>query len=259
MSRLLPIVFLLLFISCEQQYVDGGFTSREVNIKEAKSWFEASLEQSNSLAGNLNARKPLWEKAYPFDFGVKKALVIPLEYVQNLYPELKLSDEAQQEGNGKLLSNNDLNALLIYKDSTGKMQEEVLVVIPDKAYLEQSVARSKKYPFHGMILIHGWKGQFKSGFIFEKGVITRQVISSANARLRDYVPSCVVIDWYSCPGGIDAPSPQCTFLYTENRCSIVWDPNNGPSGGFGGYGAWAGGGSPGGGPGSGGGGCISNY
>lgn len=260
MRRLVLFLSFLLFLSCEQLPLESISFGKEITIREAKIWFESTSHENSHTDRNFNIKKVLWSEAYPFDFGFAKAIVVPLEYAQNRFAhlDLKKNNLAAPE----LTSINEWNALLIYKVDGGIMQEEVLTVIPDVAYLANSDWRVKKFPFEGMLLINDWQGKFKNGFVFENGTITRQVISSENARLNDFIPSCVYIDWFSCPGGVTAPSPQCTYLYTNTQCSMIWTPGGGGgggSGGFGGYGVWVngGGGGNGGGSGSGGGGGVS--
>jgi hypothetical protein len=122
MRLFVPFLFLLLFLGCEQPSFEGFSSPDESAIGEAKTWFEANLQQNNNLPNHTDSKKALWEKAYPFDFGFAKAVVVPLEYAQNRSAHLDLTQKNRK--NPKLLlSVNDLNALLIYKDATGKMQE----------------------------------------------------------------------------------------------------------------------------------------
>jgi uncharacterized membrane protein YgcG len=244
---LLPLLVLALIpFACQEDKLESIYNdtdvahSNESNITSAKSWFNNKILKNRSLRGNLkNPKSPKWENAYYYDFEFGKAVVVPLDYKQNIYPKYNKGDQKKEPPKHRL-GLNELNRLIIYKDTKGAYQEKIIKLVPDEDYLDKSNSRKKVVPYGGYLIVEDWDENFLEGYKYENGNSIANIVS-LNKNARPAYVVCETTDYYSCASGDGGQSWDCQYTHSETVCSD--DGNSGSGGGSssggGSYGGYA--------------------
>lgn len=159
-------------------------------------------------SGNFDAvrnldKSPRWDLAYVVKLTNLKAVIVPLGFDNTHFAQSSLA-------NSKLPINNVIK-LLIYKNSSGQFQAEVLSGLPDANFIFH-----QRGGFTGIALVQDWAGNFLQGYQYkangENYLLAPPPAQGTVNTTEAEVPVttvCNYIDWYSC-------TDQCTYLYTQD-------------------------------------------
>lgn len=178
---------------------DLAIESQSTLITAARSFFKTDIESTQAIT-NTSGREtfnrhqvnktPLWEHAYIKYTKIKgNAIVVPLKFEKPLNIKTSFS-------NGAIVSIEKQSNLWIYKDATGKYRAEVVIILPDKNYME-GITKA----FSGYILEEDWSGNRINTFRYRDGKeeqIKKPIITQTDNTASREVIECTVIDWYEC-------------------------------------------------------------
>lgn len=222
---LLVSVSLLSFLnSCQNLEIIEPENELEQMVSEAKYFFEKEVVINSSISNARNSdrartrknlRKELqWDKAHIKELSFATALIIPVEYDEELYIP---------KGNS-FLSINQLTYIIIYKGDNGKFNIETVTTVPDEQYLTSS---DVSQPFSGLVLVENWDGDFIKGFIYRAGTVEDIELieedgSSSSSRVngRGTLPYCIVTEYYWCTDVTVEGNTytSCMLEYTITTC-----------------------------------------
>lgn len=175
------------------------------------------------ILDNDNLKLPNWNKAQTYTFAFGEALIIPIIYKNPYYAKYLISNEKMKKEKKEpkyKLTNNELDYLLIRKDSKGVFQERVIRIIPDENYLIKSDGRKKVIAYDGLMIVNDWQGKIVDGYKYINGKVVSKLNASKQTRgVLDYI--CETIDWYSCASGDGGESWYCSYSYSETYCYDV--------------------------------------
>lgn len=121
----------------------------------------------------------------------------------------------------------------MYKDKKGKIQSEVMVVIPETEWL----VTGRTGAFSGSITVEDWSGEFLKGFKYQRGQVTAQFTTEKPKELKNgrvnvmQLMECGYTDWYTCV--CVGAYCNCEYNYTETHYCWV-DAGGGGEGAGGG-------------------------
>ena len=231
-NKILAYLFLAFWfiipISCQKNN-DLDLLGDSLSIESAQKWFNKTLKSSR-VSNENNPKAAIWSKAGYYNFSFGKAVVVPINYEQSVYPNYSInqkdSKNVKTEPKYKL-SNNNLDYLVIYKDKNNIFQERIYSFIPDADYLEISDGRKKKIPYSGLILINNWNNKFITGYKYVGGKVISIIKNTSRARTSDY--TCETTDWFSCGSGDGGSTWHCSYTHSDTYCYETgggWSPPN---------------------------------
>jgi hypothetical protein len=242
-SRVLAIslcIFLvgMLFTTCNKSKVAPGLSASDQKqlISSAKQFFETSVAgtshpATSSYGNSFNMvrdadKHAVWSRAYVLPLGSQNAVVVPINFPNNMSAKSSLLDSS------KRLPINCLFNLLIYKDAGTNYHAEVISGYPDKACVS-----NPKGPFTGILHVQNWNGDFLKGYKYTGSKIMAVELNNSQSGAKvapdlagpgvQTLTYCDVEDFYSCQGTDDDPYQYCEFLYEENLGCTTVDVTNG--------------------------------
>ncbi len=176
MAIIFLIVFVAVYTSCKKDESNKNFQRPIISnpdqemVDVAKKYFNEQIINSstNPIKGNVGVnsigknnynvlmnifKSALWSYAKVIKFGSGSGVVVPIYFSKPLFAKSALFGYTSQ------LDINNLYKLLVYKDSVGNFQTEVLNCIPDSSYLN-----SNSNIFTGTISVSDWNGNFSKRF-----------------------------------------------------------------------------------------------
>ncbi len=207
------VVFLLAGCLDDQPFKDQSLTADENIIEMARHFHEQEsidiiYRESNDARKFKSFRGALekvvrWESARKINLSVGVAVVVPLEFKQDMY--------VKQDENGPEIDIEYTTYLLIYKGVDQMMHSEMVTSIPDKSYIEAAGEAPK---FTGLIIVEDWQGNFLKGYkntANESDVLLPPTKTVSSGRVM-----CQDTYWYSCV--TVGESTMCSYDYTETSC-----------------------------------------
>lgn len=242
---LFTILLFLPYTGCRKEEAAKG--ADEQLLETAKQFFDTQIR---TVSGPSSPATPLqtltkavdWEKARIQTLSVGKVVTVPLDFKEQVV------GMASSGGHSKAFVNN-LTKLMIYEDTKGKMQAEVVVSIPD------STSRSSKSGiFSGIVIVSDWNMQTKRAYHYEEGharpiLLDKKpgiVTTDGTAKVAPFSTdmaaitiSCNVIYWNVYVNG------EYSYTYTQYLGCTITDTGGGsgdegfpPPGEGGGSGGW---------------------
>lgn len=222
----------MIIYSCKKDR--GSLTNQDSKeiIAEAKSYFENEiLSQSLRLPNDPNfrhnvAKRPIWYKATIMKISLGDAVVVPIQFDQNVFnkPENSIHQN----------SLNKTSYLLIYNDKKNKKHAEWVTLFPLQDRL------SKNDQFVGVVLVEEWDGGFKKAFSLNNlGKFEQMYLSSSMTKKISFnrQVTCINIPHYSfiTVGGISTATYRGseTFCYGNDNGNVGDEGGNGSTYGYG--------------------------
>lgn len=146
-------ILILLFVvhSCKKEE-----TIRPLKplIAESKTWFDTHIasrpdQPADHSLRHSAAKKPIWNKAYEKTISIGQAVIVPLEYSNEIAVLVG-------ENKDKALLK-DISYLMMYKNKQGIFQAELVTRIPDHHYWDEGKAAGKD--FYGIVMVEDWWGK----------------------------------------------------------------------------------------------------
>ena len=239
--------FLILFslinliVSCKKNSVPIQPQNQNTLISEAKNYFNKTLLPTTSFNQSSlrtqTAKTPQWDKASLLKFSIGQAVLVPLNYSKKLYLKSSLTN--------KLFEVSQLAQLLVYKDSSGTMQGEVITAFPDSNYLIHPSAK-----FTGILLVEDWSGNRLKQYKYDRygmAISYPAGFSGSTVAIDKISPATVIAVCYEIEGyNYSEADPDDVYSWSESAgcdfyaASDESTANGSPSGGD--YGSAAGGG-----------------
>nr|WP_295869666.1 hypothetical protein [uncultured Chitinophaga sp.] len=200
-------------------------------IQEARNYFNHEVAGTGSIPGQSDhysiqslSKTALWDKAYTQSSRIGKVVVVPVMFNDNVY----LRKGTDKRTN---LPVNNLSRLVIFRDKEKKLQAQLLISIPDSAYL----GGASKY-FSGLVLSADWSLKNISSYKYDNNTVKRIIPKNesipGNGTQSRLITVCNTLQWDIYVNGeysyTYTQNLGCHTMYEEDGGSTYPEPGHGP-------------------------------
>lgn len=224
-----PGLFLAILCICiwacqKDKKADSTITTNQFSPEEAKTWLATSSSHNGSVQtltkSPITQQKEVdWEKSIAFKSGDDDVLEFPIiTNSKNVLGLEKKTEKKTVESPKEIIS---LNRVVFRKRKNGEIDAAIMTVVPDnempqseKKRIAESHYKKVDPSFSGVVLFHTWKGDFLTGWRYEKGIIKKKLSLSSKSR-SEKAKTLSVRSGRDSIQNFDAPLPCETILITE--------------------------------------------